>query len=308
MLNDSHLENWFGLPVEEATSDTNFQPADVIYRFAWSYDEELDPTIHLERFLASPDVEETIAIIFGMEAEMGNDTNEGRFLDLLDQNRSRLPKLRGIFLGDIVQEENEMSWIPQEDISRALRIFPSLEELRARGQEGLKFEAGAYPGLKRLVIETGGMPKSVLHGISGSSLSSLESLDLWLGTDEYGFDGSIDDVLPLLDPERFPKLKQLTLGNSCIQNEIAAAVAGSAILDHIESLNLSLGTLTDEGAVPLLTDPRLGKLKKLNLHRNYLSKVMADRFKSLGIEVDVDDQEEPDSWNDKLHYYVAVGE
>ena len=308
MLNNSHLENWFGLPVEEASGDTKFRPADIIYRFGWSYDGDADAVSHLERFLASPDVGETIAIIIGMEDEAGSDTNEGRFLDLLDQHRAKLPKLRGIFLGDIVQEENEMSWIPQEDVSRALRIFPALEELRARGQMGLNFSPGAYPGLKRLVIETGGMPKSVLHGISGSSLPALESLELWLGTDEYGFDGSIEDVVPLLDPERFPNLRHLALGNSSIQSEIAAAVAASPILDHIETLDLSLGTLTDEGAVPLLTDPRLGRLKKLNLHRNYLSKVMADRFASIGIEVDVDGQEAPDSWNNELHYYVAVGE
>lgn len=308
MLNSDHLENWFGLPVEIASSDTEFKPSRTIYRFGWSYDHEESPLENLELFLNSPEVSETVAIVFGMDDEVGSDTSQARFLDLLEEHRAKLPKLRGIFLGDIVQEENEMSWIKQDDISRALRIFPALEELRARGQDGLKFQECRHPGLKRLIIETGGMPKDVLHGIAGSEFPELEHLELWLGTEEYGFDGSITDVLPLLNPEIFPKLKHLALGNSDIQNEIAAAVATSPILEQLETLDLSLGVLTDEGAVPLLTSKLLANLKKLNLHRNYLSKVMADRFLSLGIEVDVGGQEEPDKWNNELNYYVAVGE
>ncbi|MES2922953.1 MAG: STM4015 family protein [Verrucomicrobiota bacterium] len=308
MLNTSHLENWFGLPVEEASGDTDFQPSRKIYRFGWSYDHEEDPLENLKRFLTSPGAGETVAVVFGMDNESGSDTSQDKFLDLLEECRADLPKLRGIFLGDITQEENEMSWIKQTDISRALRLFPNLEELRARGQDGLQFSACRHLGLKKLVIETGGMPKAVLHGLAGSAFPELEHLELWLGTDEYGFDGSISDVLPLLSPEVFPKLKHLALGNSHIQNEVAAAVAGSPILDQLESLDLSLGVLTDDGAVPLLTSERLGNLKKLNLHRNYLSKVMAGRFLSLGIEVDVGGQEEPDQWNNEPHYYVAVGE
>lgn len=308
MLNNAHLENWFGLPVEAATSETEFEPARVIYRFGYSYDVEENPLEIFELFLESPNVAETVAIVFGMDAEGGSDTTQGGFIDRLEKDRVKLPKLRGVFLGDIIQEENEMSWIKQDDISRALRIFPNLEELRARGQDGLKFQACRHTGLKRLVIETGGMPKEVLHGIEGSAFPELVHLELWLGTDEYGFDGSIADVLPLLNPELFPKLRHLALGNSHLQNEVAAAVAGSPILNQLESLDLSLGVLTDEGAVPLLTSDRLGNLRKLNLHRNYLTKVMADRFLSLGIEVDVGGQDQPDQWNDEAHYYVAVGE
>ena len=201
-----------------------------------------------------------------------------------------------------------MSWIKQTDISRALSIFPNLEELRARGQEDLEFSACRHLGLKKLVIETGGMPKAVLHGIAGSAFPALEHLELWLGTDEYGFDGTISDVLPLLNPEIFPELKHLALGNSHLQNEVAAAVAASPLLEQLESLDLSLGVLNDEGAVPLLTSERLENLKRLNLHRNYLSKVMAGRFLSLDTEVDVGGQEEPENYNNELQYYVAVGE
>lgn len=308
MLNDSHLENWFGLPVEEASGDTEFQPSRAVYRFGYSYDVEESPLEHFQRYLESPAVSDTVAIIFGMADESGGETGQDAFLDLLESGRARLPKLRGIFLGDITQEENEMSWIQQGDVSRVLRIFPELEELRSRGQDGLVFQSCRHLGLKRLVVETGGMPKAVLHGIAGSAFPELEHLELWLGTDEYGFDGSLTDVLPLLNPEIFPKLRHLALGNSEIQDEIAAAVADSAILNDLESLDLSLGIMTDEGAEKLLNSPRVKNLRKLNLHRNFISESVANRFRTLGIEVDVDGQEKPAEYGGEIYRYVAVGE
>jgi hypothetical protein len=304
MLNNSHLQEWFGLPVKQVVSDTAFDPATAIYRFGYSYDDEEDPLALFEAFLNSPDVGQTVAVVTGMDNEGGSDTTQAGFLDLLEAHKAKLPGLRGIFLGDILQEENEMSWIKQDDISRALRIFPDLEELRARGQDGLSFQPCQHFGLTKLVIETGGMPKEVLHGVAGSTFPELSHLELWLGTDEYGFDGTIEDVLPFLDPALFPKLKHLTIGNSHLQNEVAAAVADSPILGQLETLDLSLGVMDDEGALALLNSPGIRNLMKLNLHRNYLSPAMAERFLGLGIEVDVGGQEKLDDYGP----YVAVGE
>lgn len=306
MLNSSHLDQWFGLPVEEASATAVFDFPGRIYRFGFSYDDETDPMPLFGRFLASPGVGNVVAIVCGMPGE--SDVSTDGFLDLLEAHHGTLTALRGLFIGDIVQEENEMSWINQGDISRMLRCFPQLEELRARGQTGLDFTPVSHPRLGKLVIETGGMPKQVLHGIAASEFPELTHLELWLGTDEYGWDGGLEDILPLLDPALFPKLKHLALGNSDLQNEIAAAVADAPILDRLETLDLSLGVMTDAGAAPLLNSPRVRKLKKLNLHRNYLSAATAAAFKTLGIEVDVDGQEQPDMWDDEPHYYVAVGE
>lgn len=305
-MNDSHLEEWFGLPVEEVTSETDFDFAGKVYRFGFTYDTEEDPAPMLEQFLNSSGVENTVAIVLGMEGE--SDTPLDGFMDVLEANKSKLPNLRGLFIGDITQEENEMSWINQTTISRALQSFPGLEELRSRGGEKLQFEPTRHIGLTKLVIETGGMPKTVLEGIAGSVLPELEHLELWLGTDEYGWDGSMEDVLPILNPALFPKLKHLALGNSVLQNEIAAAVADSPLLDQLESLDLSLGVMTDAGAEPLLNSAGIKKLKHLNLHRNYLTTATTERFKALGISVDVEGQEAPDEYDGELNYYVAVGE
>lgn len=304
MLNQSHLETWFGLPVEEASKDTDFQPEGVIYRFGYNYDNEEDPLKVLELFLNHPAARTAVAIILGMDNESGSDTTQSQFLELLEKHRAQLPALRGLFLGDIVQEENEMSWIKQDDISQALRLFPALEELRSRGQDGLQFQAGRYGALKTLVIETGGMPKAVLQGLADSEFPALERLELWLGEESYGFDGGVEDVLRVLNPAIFPKLRHLALGNSEIAGELVDAIADHPILDQLEILDLSLGTLTDDEAAPLLVSDRVKKLRKLNLHRNFLSKEMSALFQDLGIEVDTEGQEEPDD----DYFYVAVGE
>jgi Leucine Rich repeat len=201
-----------------------------------------------------------------------------------------------------------MSWINQGDLSQALTLFPALEDLRARGQQGLSFSPGHHSGLTSLSIETGGMPKAVLEGLQDSVFPHLERLELWLGTEEYGFDGSLDDVLPFMQQGLFPKLKHLTLGNSDIADEIAQAIAEAPILAQLESLDLSLGTMTDVGAEALVTSQSIRQLKSLNLHRNYLSDAMCQRLQGLGITVDTDGQETPDVYRDEELRYVAVGE
>ena len=79
-------------------------------------------------------------------------------------------------------------------------------------------------------------------------LAGIEHLELYLGTDDYGWDGSIDDVLPLLADDRFPRLKYLGLRDSEIADGVAQAVAKSPLLEKLDVLDLSLGTLGDEGA------------------------------------------------------------
>src|SRR5213078_4159611 len=44
------------------------------------------------------------------------------------------------------------------------------------------------------------------------------------------------------------------------------------ILSRLDSLDLSLGTLNDDGGKALLGNPALKRLKRLDLHRHYLSK------------------------------------
>jgi hypothetical protein len=78
------------------------------------------------------------------------------------------------------------------------------------------------------------------------------------------------------------------------------------LLQRLETLDLSLGVLTDEGARALLLLPLNTTLKKLNLHYNYLSADLVRQLKALPLVVDASkpsDMDVNDEWR-----FVAVGE
>lgn len=109
----------------------------------------------------------------------------------------------------------------------------------------------------------------------------------------------------------FPRLRHLGLQNSEIQDEIAAAVSSAPVIAQLESLALSMGTLSDTGAEALLGGQPLTHLTSLDLHHHYLTDPLMDRFRELcarsGTHLDLD---EADTWDpeDEEPRYVAVSE
>ena len=82
--------------------------------------------------------------------------------------------------------------------------------------------------------------------------------------------------------------------------------AGGSVLDTIKVLDLSMGTLSDDGAKALLNNPRIRELDKLDLHYHYMSDEMMEALRALPIQVDVSDQQ--DFEEDPEDRYVAVSE
>jgi len=205
-------------------------------------------------------------------------------------------------------EDCEISWIVQSDLTPVLNAFPKLEELKIRGSVGLRLRELKHANLCKLVIECGGLGKAVLMDIINSDLPELRHLELYLGEDNYGFDGSITDIMPLLEIGRFPKLEYLGLRDSEIADEIAEAVAEASILDQVHTLDLSLGTLSDKGAEALFKSSKIRKLKKLDLHFHYMSGSMVAKIKTLGISTDVSEQNEAEEYDGEAWRYIAVSE
>ena len=201
-----------------------------------------------------------------------------------------------------------MSWINQGDVSPLWAAFPKLEHFRIRGSNGLNLGALEHANLKSLVIECGGLPVSVIHEITASTLPALEHLELYLGTDSYGWDGSVADLQPILSGNLFPKLTYLGLRNAEIADDVAAAVAQAAIVERIKVLDLSLGALTDTGAKALLESSAILKLEKLDLHHHFMSSEVAAQLKALPIDVDVSEQLQEDRYGDDVYRYIAVSE
>jgi hypothetical protein len=229
-----------------------------------------------------------------------------RVVEALVAARDRLPQLRAIFFGDITYEECEISWIQNTDVSPLFDAYPALEHFAVRGANGLRLGALRHDRLRSLAVQSGGLDATITREIIAAELPALDQLELWLGTADYGGTTPLEDLAPILSGARFPRLTYLGLRDSEVADAIAGAVANAPVLDQLRILDLSLGTLGDEGAVALLANPALARLEKLDIHYHYCSPQMVERLQALGIEVDASDpQNESDYDGDR---YVSVSE
>ncbi|MEK4853711.1 STM4015 family protein [Paenibacillus sp. FSL H7-0756] len=251
----------------------------------------------IERLSSSPEAATLTSLTIGDWGQAYEQSSE-LVVEALVKHKANFPALRKLFIGDMSYEECEISWINQTDLSPLLPAYPELQSLTAQGGTGLRLSQLQHDKLEELIIITGGLGKDVLADIAASTLPNLQKLELYLGVDNYGFDGGLEDLLPLIEPGKFPKLTYLGLKNSEIQDEIAVALADAPILDQLHTLDMSLGTLSDTGAEALLASERVKGLKLLNLSHHFMSDEMMLRLKNSGLPVDVSDQQQADDDDD----------
>ncbi|MER6347358.1 STM4015 family protein [Streptomyces sp. NPDC001595] len=314
-----HLSALYRLPAHtfpgpEARTDDLPEPDSVAWRVTSDvYDANEDWTAAFTRFCATVDTARVRALIVGAWEE-AYDTDSSAVIEALVAVRDRFPALRALFLGDMVMEECEISWINQTDVTPLLAAFPDLEEFGVRGGSGLRFPALRHTALRRLTMESGGLPAAVVRGVSASDLPALEHLDLWLGTPDYGGDSEVGDLDGILSGARLPRLRHLALRNSEMQDAVAAAVASAPVVARLEVLDLSMGVLTDEGATALLSGQPLTHLKELDLHHHYISEPLRERLvrtletAGVSLDLDRDDADEDEDDDGTVWRYVAVGE
>ncbi len=277
----------------------------VVYRVSVSYDnEEIAITTLLDEFANDPKAAEVQELIIGMFTTDTSDNTE-ELASALITLKDKLKNLRAIFIGEMTYEDCEISWIQQSDLSPLLNAYPQLVHFQVRGAEGLRFSNLRHDNLQTLIIETGGLYPETLTDIVNATLPKLERLDIWLGSDNYGFNSTVADLQPIISGSKFPGLKYLGLMDSEIQDDIAIAVSQSPILKQLEVLDMSMGTLTDKGGEALLASPGIKGLSFLNLRHHFLSDEMMAKLAALGININLDDQEEPD---DDFGGYVEISE
>ena len=185
--------------------------------------------------------------------------------------------LQRLHVGD-VSEDVDIGMHFVGDVGATITAaFPNLRSLRLHsGEDEDEGEFGvaglALPELRELAIETNVMSTARLEALLAAELPKLERLELWFGAEEYGADCSADDLESLLSGELFPKLRHLGLRNAEIADDIARAVVEAPIAKRLESLDLSMGTLTDDAARELATHAnRFEKLKRLSVDDNFLT-------------------------------------
>jgi hypothetical protein len=313
MTISDHLTHFSGLPVFNHTDQQTLKtsPASVAHRLAIDWDaHESGTTMEevLAEFVAQDWCPEVEALIIGDWGGTGQGDDSEPVVEALVSSRERLKSLKALFLGEMTGEESEISWINQTDVSPILEAYPQLEVFYIRGGEGLSLGRPRHQKLRELEIQTGGLPSNVVQEITQADLPSLERLVLWLGDDGYGNDVTTDDLRNLVTSGPVQNLRYLGLMDDCRADETAKLLAEIGIPKSVETLDLSLGVLGDEGARALANSNWITSLKKLDISHHYVSPEVVEQLKTLVPEVDDSECCEPHVYNNEENRYVAVSE
>ena len=102
-------------------------------------------------------------------------------------------------------EECEVSWIMQGDYGKLWTAMPQLKELTIKGSMDLRLGDVRHENLESLTIICGGLPVSVIEEIQKAKLPNLKKLVLYIGIDNYGFDGNGETIRTFLEKSDFPR-------------------------------------------------------------------------------------------------------
>ena len=217
-------------------------------------------------------------------------------IDGIVEHADLFSHIERLFIGDMDYESCEVSWIMQGDYSKLWAAMPQLKALTIKGSMELTLGKISHENLEELTIICGGLPEDVLQSIQEAHLPNLKKLLLYLGVEEYGFDGDPDRIQTFLEESDFPNLEYLGLTDSEIQDELAEIVLDSKYIKQIKTLDLSMGSLTDQGGALLLEKlPSYPNIEALDVHYHYMSSEMVNKLEELNrwhIAVDASEQEE----------------
>lgn len=269
--------------------------------------ENEDVTIasHLEALAKETWASEVTALVIGAWASWEGDEDAAKIAAALVAAAPKLTGVRHLFFADIIAEESEISWIEHTNVSGVLKAFPELQTLRLRGG-GITFGRSGHSTLRKLIVESGGMDPAGVADVAHSKWPALTHLELWLGTDEYGGGSGPEHWGPLLSGDGIPAVKFLGLMNSDRADEVAIAAAAAPVLPRLSTLDLSMGTLGDDGARALLDSPMLQHVGRVNLRHNYVGDDLSAELSALRNTEGVD--EKGDDYGDPEDRYVEVSE
>ena len=281
-------------------------------RYSYDYDEYEEQgkgsNTMIEDILSDSDFSELNELIIGDWGDCWEDSCQ-EIIDGIIKNADRFSHIEKLFIGDMDYEACEVSWIIQGDYSKLWAAMPGLRELTIKGSTDLELGEICHEGLEALTIICGGLPTNVIESIQKARLPQLKKLLLYIGIEDYGFDGDADTIKTLLEKADLPNLTYLGIADSEIQDELAEAALNSKFIGQIETLDLSCGTLTDKGGALLLEKlPAYPNIKKLDVHYNYLSEEMAKKLSALPIETDVSESEEADVYDGEIYLNAMLTE
>ncbi len=280
------------------------------YSYSWEEyeDGDKDAGTMIADIMADKELPKLEEVIIGCWGESW-DNSAQQIVDGIVENKDKFSHVKSLFIGDMDFEECEVSWIEQADYSALWAALPQLEKLTIKGSTNLSLGKVEHANLKSLEIICGGLPKEVLQSIAGAKLPQLNTLSLYIGVEDYGFDGGVEDVKQMLETSDFPNLVSLGIMDSEIQDEIAQVVCECKYMKQLKTLELSLGTLTDKGGEVLLkTLPDYKNIKEVDLQYHYMSEDMMEKLQGLDAEVNVDDRQEDEEYDGEIWRYPMLTE
>lgn len=227
------------------------------------------------------------------------------FIDILVQSADAFSGLKHLFIAWADYDSMDISHIPQTDYSNFYQHYPQLESFVIRGSDGLRLGKMNLPKLKHLVIESNALKADVIKDISDSDLPNLEHLEIWLGTSTYGCDIEAHDLQGILDG-KFSKLTYLGLKNYDKQDELIQKLQGASVLNNLDTLDISLGVITDKGAEALYNNDALLRLQHINCCHHYISDEWQEKLKTKFAKQNINFDRKRDM--EYGNYYVAVSE
>lgn len=284
--------------------------------FSYDYDEYKDGQKNAGTMIADIIADEELnsleEIVIGCWGDAWDDSCQ-KIIDGIVANKDKFSHIKSLFVGAMGFEECEVSWIIQGDYSKLWDAMPQLESLCIKGSTNLVLGDISHTNLKRLEIICGGLPASVIESIKNAKLPSLEALLLYIGVENYGFDGDKNTIKSLLDDSDFPKLTYLAIEDSEIQDDIAKIVFDSKYISQITTLSLAKGTLTDKGGQIILDElKKYPNIKRLDLHYHYMTDRMMNKLDKLAdeldIEISLDEDNEPDEYDGTVYLYPMLTE
>lgn len=272
-------------------------------------EEDVNAETLAEEILNDPELPEVSELVVGCWGE-SYDNNIQPLLDKIAENKEKFQHIEHLFVGDMEYDECEVSWIEQGDYSEIWAALPHLKRLTIKGcNEGLKLGKVDHSELEELEIICGGLRSDVIEELAAANLPNLKKLNLYIGVEDYGFDGDRTTIRKLLQARYIRNLHYLGLGDSEIQDEIVEEVLNLGSLFDLRVLDFSNGTLSDKGGQLLLDNAgKLRGLEKLDLTYHYLSDEMMGKLEKSGIPVVLDDQQEADDYDGELWMYPMLTE
>lgn len=273
------------------------------------YDEEnKGPHTMVDEILSDPDLPNLKELIIGSWGWACEDSCQP-IIDGIVEHKDQFSGIESLFIGDMDFEECEVSWIMQGNYGALWAAMPQLKSLTVKGSTELVLGDICHDKLEALTIICGGLPSDTIQSIRNARLPNLRKLLLYIGVDNYGFDGDADTIRELLSQADFPHLEYLGLADSEIQDELAAVALDCKFISQIHTLDLSCGTLSDRGGELLLKKlPSYPNIKTLDLHYHYLSNEMMKKLESLPVKINLSEQNKPYEYHGEVYLNAMLTE